>query len=63
MNLVLPLKITSKVSTTRTQHTKPTGERSTFHAKVTLHTPPEAMLRKIKCPGRTVNAEVSQLLV
>ena len=26
------------------------------------HTPPEAMLRKIKCPGRTANAEGSQLL-
>ena len=29
---------------------------------LTVHTPPEAMLRKIKCPGQTANAEGSQLL-
>ena len=36
-----------------------------YHETVILlnHTPPEAMLRKIKCLGQMANAEVSHLLV
>ena len=34
-----------------------------MHWLFAIHTPPEAMLRKIKCPGQTANAGGSQLLI